>query len=155
MIRLIHAIVADIVVTTPDSPDVLLVVEVTVNTEALMDIESQLKTYMAHTSCPAGMLVTRETERFYRNRYTHHDHETVERLGECPTVELLGGLQTRLPIAESYLEERVEQWLDSLRQSGNQTWPSTVQEAIEACLLPAVLGGVIRAGGPRWRKTGS
>jgi hypothetical protein len=143
----------DIVVAKPDSSDLLLVVEIKGHKAGLPDAETQLKAYMAHTSCPAGMLVTPETIRFYRNRYTHHAPQSVEVLGECGAFELLGSLQPQM--TEVYLEERVGEWLESLQRTGNRTWPSSVRGAVEECVVPAVLGGVIRVGGPRLRKTGS
>ncbi len=141
----------DIVVTRPDSPEVLLVVEVKGNVADLKSTEIALKSYMVHMSCPVGMLVTPEKVGFYRNRYTDYAPQTVEVIGECPTSELLGTLPQGAA-AESDLERRVEEWLESLRVGGGRTWPSAVREAIESSVLPAVSGGIARAGGPRWRR---
>ena len=143
----------DIIVTKSDAPEVLLVVEIKM-AKALADLEAALKEYLARTRCPAGVLVSPATARIYRNRYTHYTLEAIELLGECPAIELLGAFDPRT-ITESTLEQRVERWLESLRASTNQTWPPSVRDAIESCVLPAVLEGVIRAAGPRWRKTGS
>ena len=146
----------DIVVTKPDSPDVLLVVELKTGGGPPEDLEEQLKGYMAHSGCPAGMLVTLDVTRFFRNRYTGYGTESVEIVGECPTSDLFGDFPERVPQRGSFLEERVERWLENLQQGTTQSWPSAVREAVESGVLPAVLGGVIRAGGPRWlRRTGS
>ena len=143
----------DIVVTRPDSPEVLLVAEIKKgNVTDQNSAEAALKSYMVHMSCPVGMLVTPERVRFYRNRYTDYRPQTVEMIGECPTGELLGPLIQG--VSESDLERPVEDWLESLRVGGDRTWPSAVREAIESSVLPAVGAGIVRAGGPRWRRAG-
>ena len=138
----------DIVVTRPDSPEVLLVVEVEANVADQKSADAALKSYMVHMSCPVGMLVDPEQVRFYRNRYTDYGPQSVEMIGECPTGELLGAL---IP---ADLERTVEEWLDSLRAGDDRSWPAAVSEAIESSVLPVVSSGVVRAGGPRWRRTG-
>jgi Putative restriction endonuclease len=144
----------DIVVTKSDSPEVLLTVEVKASSTDVLDSERQLKAYMASTGCPAGMLVTPEQTRFYRNRYTEYGPESVQTLGETATSALLEGIP-RQAVTEEYLARRAEEWLESLRLQTQQSWPPSVREPIESIILPIVLGGSVRAGGPRWRKTGS
>jgi len=129
------------------------VVEVKGNDADQKSTEAALKSYMVHMSCPVGMLVTPEQVRFYRNRYTDYAPQTIEMIGECPTRELLGTLPRRA-IAESDLEGPVEEWLESLRLGGDLSWPPSVREAIESSVLPVVSGGIVRAGGPRWRRAG-
>jgi hypothetical protein len=141
------------VVTRPDSPEVLLVVEVKGNVADRKSAEAALKSYMVHVSCPVGMLVTPEQVRFYRNRYTGYTPQTIEMIGECATGELLG-TPTRGAAIESDLERTVEEWLESSRAGGDGSWPLAVREAIESSVLPAVSGGIVRAGGPRWRRAG-
>jgi hypothetical protein len=145
----------DIVVTRPDSPEVLLVVEIKAGPVDVKSVEEQLKRYMVHMSCPVGMLVTDAETRFYRNRYTDYEPDNIEMIGSCTTGELLGKMPTTSIGRESYLESPVEEWLDSLRVGNGRTWPPSVREAIESSVLPVVVGGVVRAGGPRWRRTGS
>ena len=143
----------DIVVTRPDSPEILLVVEVRRNTAEQKSSEAALKTYMVRMSCSVGMLVTSEQVRFYRNGYTDYAPQTIEIIGECPTWELLGTTPQET-WTESDLEREVEEWLESLRTGGEGRWPSAVREAVESSVLPAVSGGTVRAGGPRWRRAG-
>lgn len=144
-----------IVVTKPDSPEVLLVVEIKTRMTDAKDAEEQLKRYMVHMSCPVGMLVSDEQTRFYRNRYIDYKPENVEMIGSCATDELLGPIPKQAIRRESNLEPVVEEWLESLRVGDGRTWPSPVRDAIESSVLPVVVGGVVRAGGPRWRRTGS
>jgi hypothetical protein len=144
----------DIVVTRPDSPEILLVVEVK-GTADKKRSEGALKSYMVHVSCPVGMLVTPEQVRFYRNRYTDYGPQAVELIAECPTSELLGTVpQKALAESELELERSVEERLERLQAGSDQSWPSAVREAIESSVLPAVSGGIVRAGGPRWRRAG-
>jgi hypothetical protein len=141
----------DIIVTKPDSPEVLLLAEIKAGTNDVQAAEAQLKEYMVHVGCPVGLLVTSERAKFYRNRYTGYEPQTVETIAECATSELVGpaaeGLSYRT--ASSYLEHRVEQWLEGLQSTaGAASWPPAVREAVEAHILPAVIGGVVRATGP-------
>lgn len=73
--------------------------------------------------------------------------------GECPTGEL-PGTPLRGAGAGSDLERPVEECIESLRAGGDRWWPSAVRGAIESSVLPAVSGGMVRAGGPRWRRAG-
>lgn len=141
----------DIVVTKPDSPEIFLVVELKRSSADLQIAEAALKSYMVRVSCPVGMLVTPEQVRFYRNRYTDYTPESVAMIGECPTHELLGTLHPG-GANGSDLERLVEEWLESLAGGGGRSWPAAAREAIESSVVPLVRGGIVRAGGPRWRQ---
>jgi hypothetical protein len=145
----------DIVVTKPESPEVLLAVEVKAGIAGVHVAEAQIKHYMVHQSCPVGMLVTVEDTSFFRNPYSGYEAETIQKIAECRTNELLGGMPDKAALTESYLALRVEQWLESLPASGRRAWPPSVAEVIESLVLPSVTGGIIRATGPQWRRTGS
>jgi hypothetical protein len=144
----------DIVVAKTDSPEILLAVEVKTGADALQSGEAQIKSYMVHQSCPVGMLVTPVDTLFFRNRYTDYDPEAIQKIGQCLTNELLGIPSVEL-ISESDLVLRVEQWMENLSTGGRQSWPPSVLDVIGSQVLPLVSGGVIRAAGPRWRRTGS
>jgi hypothetical protein len=145
----------DIVVMKSDSPEVLLAVEVKAGAIRSRDAEEELKAYMVRQSCPIGMLVTPEGTSFFRNRYTSYDPEAVQKIAECQTAELLDGIPDKASVTEEYLESRLERWLEDLREGGSRSSPPGVEEAIESLVLPALLSGVVRATGPRWRRTGS
>jgi len=144
----------EIVVTKPDSPEVLFAVEVKAGSGDLAVAETQLKDYMVRQSCPVGMLVAPEDTLFFRNLYTGYEADTVRKVAACRTDELLGDMGQAVNV-ESYLVLRVEQWLEKLPDGGRRSWPPSAQEVIESLVLPAVAGGTIRATGPRWRRTGS
>jgi hypothetical protein len=144
----------DIVVTKPDSPEVLLAIAVKDGVDDLLVAETQIRSYMVHQSCPVGMLVTPEDTLFFRNAYTGYEADSIQKVAECRTDELLGARQQAVNV-ESYLVLQVEQWLEGLPTGGRRSWPASALEAIESLILPAVAGGIIRAAGPRWRRTGS
>lgn len=148
------AVWPDIVVTKPDSPEVLLAIEVKAGIVGKQVAEAQIKDYMVHQSCPVGMLVTSDDTLFFRNPYIGYEADTVQKIGECRTNELLGATPDKAAPTESSLLLRVEQWLENL-PAGSRRWPTSALEAIESLVLPAVTGRIIRAAGPRWRRTGS
>lgn len=143
----------DILITRAGSPQILLVVEVKGSASDRNLSESALRSYMVEMNCPVGMLVTPTYVQFYRNRYTDYSPQTVDMVGECQTVELLGALAGE-SVRESDLERAVEEWLERLQVGSDRMWPPTVREAIESSVLPIVSDGIIRAGGPRWRRAG-
>ena len=145
----------DIVVTRPDSPEVLLAVQVKAWAAVAHAAEAQIKDYMVHQSCPIGMLVTPEDTRFFRNRYTGYGPEAIQQIGECRTNELLDAMPDKAPLTEPDLVRGVEEWLENLRDGSRRSWPPSAQEAIESYVLPVSMSGVVRATGPRWRRTGS
>ena len=145
----------DIVVTKYDSPEILLAVEVKAGATVAQDAEAQIKKYLIHRSCPGGMLVTPEDTLFFRNLYSGYESDTIQRIGQCRTDELLAAMPDAAQVTESYLVQRVEQWLEDLPSHNRRSWPPSALEAIESYVLPLVRGGVIRAAGPRWRRTGS
>jgi hypothetical protein len=144
----------DIVVGKPDSSEVLLAVEVKAGTVGATGAEAPLKAYMAQQSCPVGMFVTAEETLFFRNPFIGYQPETIQEIGRCRTTELLKTIPGKA-ISESVLVRVVEQWLENLATRGDQSWPPTVREAIESCVVPAVMGGVVRTTGRRLRRTGS
>jgi hypothetical protein len=145
----------DIVITRTDSPEVLLAVEVKSGVAGAQSAERQIKAYMLHQSCPIGMVVTPDDTLFFRNRYTGYDSDAIQQIGECRTSELLDAMPDTATMSESYLVQRVDQWLESLRGGSRRSWPGSTREAMESYILPAVASGVVRATGPRWLRTGS
>lgn len=145
----------DIIVTKPDLPEIELMVEVKATVGDVRATEAQLKLSMIRRNCPIGMFVTPESILFFRNRYTSYELESVQKMGECRTNELLDAMPDKALVSESYLISRVEQWLESLPLGGRRRWPSSAQDAIESFILPAVADGVVRADGPRFPRTGS
>lgn len=144
----------DILVKSPDSPEVLLAVEVKSGAGAAQTAERQLRAYMSRRNCPAGMVVTPEDTFFLRNRFTSLDPESVEQVGKCRTEDLFGAVSAKSSAGEALLVRQVQDWLDDLRISSAR-WPASARDAIEWYVLPAVTGGVVASTGLRFRRTGS
>ncbi len=113
-----------------------------------------MKAYMSGRRCPAGIVVTPEETLILRNRYTSDEPESVQVVGRCPTVELLGAIPRGGPAIEADLARRIQDWLENLRISSRQSWPPAIREAIEWDVIPAVLSGVVGSTGLRYRRTG-
>src|SRR2546423_8485963 len=71
----------DILVTAPDSPNILLVVEVHLHLTDIEKNESALKHYMFQMGVPVGMLVSPKLMAIYRHRYREYSEKSVERIG--------------------------------------------------------------------------
>jgi len=149
----------DIVVTTQDTPRLLLIVEAKLASRIRSQDESQLKSYMLQMRCPIGLLVTPDEIVVYRDTYTAHSEESVRRVGTFPSPKSwevfkaphhgTPGSNTDL---EARFEQRVRSWLEHLRSSPAEDAGDVPEEAREALVdyvLPAVSQGTVRAGGPR------
>lgn len=152
----------DIVVTTPDAPRILLVVEAKLSTQDLASLEPALKHYMVKMGVPVGLLVTPKVIGIYRDRYTGTSEESVERikLVEVPASWLplsnfshtlsghpAEGKTSRLALA---FEENVRSWLERLRTPGMlEALPNESREAFLDHVIPALNEGIVRAAHPR------
>lgn len=74
----------DIVVTDPDSVQVLLVAEAKTSAPTA-ESESGLKRYMWKMGCPVGLLVSPESIALYRNRFTGFSDDSIQKVGEFPS----------------------------------------------------------------------
>jgi hypothetical protein len=142
-----------IIVMEPDMPELLLVVEIRANVPEQESDDTELKSYMVGRSCPVGMLVTTEKVSVYRNRYKGYTPQSLDIIGGCPTSELIGALPQRA-LAEADLEDRVQNWLESLQNVTQRSWPASICDAMESSVLPVLWERIVRAGGPRWLRTG-
>jgi hypothetical protein len=141
---------SSILVTSQDSYELWLVASVQGTAADLPSEETELKAYMARRKCPAGMLVTPERARFYRNNFTDYTPESVELIAECPTIDLLEAPEK---VVEPYLEYFMQEWLESLAGGARRSWPPAVREAIEFDVIPMIRGGYVGASGPRRLRT--
>jgi hypothetical protein len=74
----------DIIVTGEDTPRIFLVAEAKLRSTIRKEDESQLKSYMLQMRCPVGLLVTPEIIEVFRDTYTAHSENSVERVGSFP-----------------------------------------------------------------------
>jgi len=146
---------ADIIVTSPDSTDVNLVVEAKLRFTDLPAAERQLKHYMLQVRCPLGILISPERLWIYRDRFTSNSEESVERLGEFG----IAGLLPFQPVpamadpkaAPAAFEDAVQSWLEALPRSNTRELFSDVElrSAIDHYIVPAIENGIVGAAGPR------
>ncbi len=141
---------ADIIVSSPDSTEVKLVVEAKLETPNLRETEHQLKNFMLQLRCPLGLLVSPQRLWVYLDRFTSYSEESIEFLGE---FNIEGLIKFHLPATGGGVafENAVQAWLEDL---SNDTARSQVQdpklrEIINHYILPAIETGIVRAAGPR------
>lgn len=144
---------ADIIVTSPDSTEVNLVVEAKLRFTDFPEAERQLKHYMLQVRCPLGILISPERLWIYRDRFTSNSEESVERLGEFG----IAGLHPFDPVpamadskaAAAAFEDAVQDWLESLPSSNTRGLEPKLRTAIDHYIVPAIENGIVGAAGPR------
>lgn len=151
----------DIIVTHGDVHELVLVVDVRQHLADLEAVELGLRRYMSGTRCPLGMLVTPQTLRLYRDRYTGDGKGPVELVGEYSVEGLFApdlANATRASAAQRdfELEDTVQSWLEQLTDGRERArLPRSLREGIEAHVLPALEESEISAAHIRWRPTGT
>jgi hypothetical protein len=142
---------ADIIVSSPDSTEVKLVVEAKLQSSALQKTESQFKNFMLQLRCPLGLLVSPQRLRVYQDRFTSDSENSIELLGDFDITGLIKFLPPSTG-AEVAFEKAVQSWLEgdlSRSVSRSQAKDPKLLEIINHYILPAVETGVVRASGPR------
>jgi hypothetical protein len=141
----------DIIVTDPESSDVVLVVEVKTSEGNLGSSERQLKRYMAGMRCPVGILATPKRLRLYRDRYLGTSEDSIARVAEFDTKHVL-----KFKISEDdrrgeyQFVQRIQAWLEGLdSEAGLRELPDDLRRAAQLYIFPAVSQGVVRARRPR------
>jgi hypothetical protein len=149
----------DIIVTDPEA-DLSLVIETKLRLDDADAAERQLARYMFGMRCPVGLLVTPERVRLYRDTYRERGESAVERIAEfetppslaAPTPPLSGDSADRA----TRFEQAVQGWMERLATgSGLDELSSDARRSLADHVLPALRLGEIRAGHPRWRRTGT
>jgi hypothetical protein len=148
----------DILVSSPDTHDMALVVEVKLHEDALDQAEQQLRRYMFGMRCPLGMLVTPASLRLFRDTYTSYNEESIERIGEYSIRGLFDDALAGDPrggdavIRAFRLEDAVQAWLERLAAGADLAeLPPDLKNAVEKHVLPTLAYGEVRAAGPRGR----
>ena len=142
---------ADIIVSSPDSTEVKLVVEAKLQTPDLQRTEQQLKSFMLQLRCPLGLLVSPQRLWVYLDRFTSYSEDSIERLGE---FDITGLIKFQLPATGGGVafENAVQAWLENELSSSalrGQVKDPKLMEVINHYILPAVETGIVRAAGPR------
>lgn len=150
----------DIIVTSSDSPRVLIAIETKLAQKPSKDAVQQLQHYMVKMSCPLGLLVLPEELYIYRNRYTGSDESAIDEIGHYRLGNAFQRFAERSPEqspAREYLfESHVQRWLEHLPKSDEiERLPADLKEALETHVVPALESGIVRAAGPREIRSGS
>lgn len=143
----------EFVVMEPDTPWALLAVAIEMNLPNIEMAARELKSYIIHRNCPAGILVSSTETFFFSNEYLGDDPATIKLLGECSTSDLLGPLPTGIP--ERFVIDQVLLWLENLPHSNRLNWPPPVRDAIEWHIAPILRQGRLQNTGIGWWKNGS
>jgi hypothetical protein len=137
----------DIVVTTPDTLELTLVVQAKVQIDNLERVEADLKRYMVRMHCPLGAIITPEHLWLYRDFYTSRDARSVERIGD---YELASVWPRKPPADPGAFEDFVQGWLEGLVDTRSVELPRMLRDVVNEYLEPAVFGADIRAAHPRF-----
>jgi hypothetical protein len=141
----------DILVTSADGSEVMLVAETKRHDKDVPSAENQLKAYMMAMRSPIGLLVTPTRLRIYRDRYVTPPEKSIELIGEFDVRQLFGSHSGQVGRNATFtFENAVQDWLESLasKPSGDEL-PPELRHAAESNIRPAISQGIIRAGHPR------
>lgn len=153
----------DLIVAPRGGSPVLLAVETKADHpagKALEAAEARLKHYMASHRCHTGLLVTPETLWVYRDTFRDRSPDSIQRVGEfaMTDVPMIAHFAARTPHRppEREFEAAVQRWLEELTHEATAAHlPSPLREAVEDHVVPALLGGEVRAAGISFERTGS
>jgi hypothetical protein len=142
---------ADIIVTSGDGSEFMMVVETKWHEQDLSKAEAQLKAYMRSVRSPVGLLVTPNQLRIFRDRCLPSPHISVEEVGRFDVSELFGPYPKDAGRNDALrFENEVQSWLESLSAHNViDQLPAELRSAAESTIVPVLSQGVIRAGHPR------
>jgi hypothetical protein len=142
----------DLIVTTDDGTESVLVVEAKLHPVPLVETERQLKQYMLAMRCPVGLLATPKKIRLYYDQYLSATEDSVKLVGEYAAPSDWAAWQQRPGSAQvgAGFEDAVRKWLEGLStESALRSSSPDVRQAAEEYLIPALNQGVVRAARPR------
>lgn len=148
----------DIVVAHPEE-GLRLVAEAKLQLADRDAAERQLARYMFGMRCPVGMIITLVEVRLYRDTFASRGESSVACVGAFATPAALasqvpptGRTQERALVFEG----AAQRWLEDLAaNAGLAALDEEGRRLLEENVLPALRCGEIRAGHPRWRRTGT
>lgn len=141
----------DILVTSADGSEIMLVAETKWYDRDVPNAEGQLKAYMTGMGAPIGLLITPRRLRIYRDRYLAPPGTSIELIGEFDVTQLFGSHSVQTgPNAALDFESDAQDWLESLlsKPAGDELSPE-LRKATQLNILPSLSEGLIRAGHPR------
>jgi hypothetical protein len=96
--------------------------------------------------CPTGLLITRDRMWLYQDSYTSRSPQSIRRVGEFNLKPLW---DQPPPDQEAPFETFVQRWLEDLAKQPAEELPKEVRAALREYVLPALIGGEVRAAHPR------
>jgi hypothetical protein len=143
----------DIIVSSPDSTDVRLVVETKLALRDFNSAESNLRNSMWQLSCPLGLLITPDKMWVYSDSFLSAGPESMEKIGEFGIEDLLSfDKKDNSPQEARRFESYVQRWIEVLPQlaTDKKLTDSALKEILQKYLVPAIEFGDVRAAGPRY-----
>jgi hypothetical protein len=144
----------DIIVRSPDSTEVKLVVETKLFINDMAAVEEELKSSMVHLSCPVGLIITPEKMWVYADTYSSSDVASIQGVGEFKISHLLSykhSANERTADQSRDFENIVQHWLESLPQTATREHVADrrLWDELNKYVLPAIESGDVRAAAPR------
>lgn len=149
----------DIIVSEEGSPRFRIVVEAKLSLDDLERAESTLKRYMLGMGVPLGLIVSPRRLVIYRDSFTSFSDDSVKRIGAFdiplnlfPSNVNRPAPRNTVPSSEQEFafQRDVQAWLEEIASTHViRDFSPDGREALTEHVLPALVGGVVRAAGPR------
>jgi hypothetical protein len=143
--------VPDILVTSSETPGVLVAVEARTNEAEFRRIADEIRQYLFRMSSPVGLIVFPDRLWVFHNKYSGTDDSTIEQLGP---YELSRNVWKNAGVAPNtrpeLFEASVQVWLEHLAATHDlKDIAPDLGAVLERHVFPALSLGVVRAAGPR------
>jgi hypothetical protein len=149
----------DIIVSEEGSPRRRMVVEAKLSLASLQQAESILKRYMLGMGVPLGLIVSPKRIVTYRYSFTSFSEDSIKLLGEFDVPRTLFPSNADRPPSRDtassseqgfVFQREVQAWLEELASTHVvRDFSPAAREALVEHVLPALVGGVVHAAGPR------
>ena len=141
----------DIVVASPHGGSVHLIVEVKLRLHDSHAVERQVKQIMVRMRSPAGLLVTLNSIRIFRDTFKDYTEDSVIEVGTVQTESIpeLESFAKGLKNDPIEFEDAVRSWLEVLRYRLMQGYGRGSDGIFAEHVMPALGLGEIRSAGPR------
>jgi|SRR5271166_168951 len=149
----------DIIVSEEGSPRFRIAIEAKLSLDSLEQAESTLKRYMLGMGVPLGLIVSPGQLVIYRDSFASFSDDSVKRIGVFDIPRNLFPSNVDRPARrdtvpsseqEFAFQRDVQTWLEEIASTHEiRDFSPDGREALTEHVLPALVGGVVRAAGPR------
>jgi hypothetical protein len=149
----------DIIVSQEGSPRRRMVIEAKLSLDNLEQAESTLKRYMLGMGVPLGLIVSPKRLAIYRDSFRSFSEDSIQLVGAFDIPGTLFPSSADRPISKDTIptneqefafQRDVQTWLEEIASThAIRDFSLEAREALLEHVLPALLGGVVRAAGPR------